>query len=356
MNQIPETMLAAYLPGNSIVDLKEVAIPEPGHGQVLIRTKSSTICGSDIRAIYREHLGKGPEGYQNKVAGHEPAGQIVKCGPGMRRFKEGDRVVIYHISGCGVCMDCRQGFMISCTSPLRAAYGWQRDGGMAPYILADEKDLVPLPDSLTYTDGAQIACGFGTVYEGLEKIGISGNDAVLVVGLGPVGLATLMLAKSLGANKLIGVDVNPDRCQLALDKGLADTVFVSGSETLQAVLDATGGQGVERAIDCSGHTSGRQLAIRATRKWGKIAFVGEGGTVEFNPSPDMLHDQKTIYGSWVTSIWKMEELVSKIVRWGIHPEDLVTHRFTLEQADEAYALMASGNCGKVAVVFDEEVK
>ena len=356
MNQIPETMLAAYLPGNSIVDLKEVAIPEPGHGQVLIRTKSSTICGSDIRAIYREHLGKGPEGYQNKVAGHEPAGQIVKCGPGMRRFKEGDRVVIYHISGCGVCMDCRQGFMISCTSPLRAAYGWQRDGGMAPYILADEKDLVPLPDSLTYTDGAQIACGFGTVYEGLEKIGISGNDAVLVVGLGPVGLATLMLAKSLGANKLIGVDVNPDRCQLALDKGLADTVFVSGSETLQAVLDATGGQGVERAIDCSGHTSGRQLAIRATRKWGKIAFVGEGGTVEFNPSPDMLHDQKTIYGSWVTSIWKMEELVSKIVRWGIHPEDLVTHRFTLDQADEAYALMASGNCGKVAVVFDEEVK
>lgn len=356
MNQIPETMLAAYLPGNSTVELKEVAIPEPGHGQVLIRTKSSTICGSDIRAIYREHLGKGPEGYQNKIAGHEPAGQIVKCGPGMRRFKEGDRVVIYHISGCGVCMDCRQGFMISCTSPLRAAYGWQRDGGMAPYILADEKDLVPLPDSLTYTDGAQIACGFGTVYEGLEKIGISGNDAVLVVGLGPVGLATLMLAKSLGANKLIGVDVNPDRCQLALDKGLADTVYVSGPETLQAVLEATGGQGVERAIDCSGHTSGRQLAIRATRKWGRIAFVGEGGTVEFNPSPDMLHDQKTIYGSWVTSIWKMEELVSKIVRWGIHPEDLVTHRFTLEQADEAYALMASGNCGKVAVVFDEEVK
>jgi len=356
MNQIPEKMLAAYLPGNSTVEFKEVAIPEPGHGQVLIRTKSSTICGSDIRAIYREHLGKGPEGYQNKIAGHEPAGQIVKCGPGMRRFKEGDRVIIYHISGCGICMDCRQGFMISCTSPLRAAYGWQRDGGMAPYIIADEKDLVPLPDSLTYTDGAQVACGFGTVYEGLEKIGISGNDAVLVVGLGPVGLATLMLAKSLGANKLIGVDVNPDRCQLALDKGLADTVFVSGPDTLKAVLDATGGQGVERAIDCSGHTSGRQLAIRATRKWGKIAFVGEGGTVEFNPSPDMLHDQKTIYGSWVTSIWKMEELVSKIVRWGIHPEDLVTHRFTLDQADEAYALMASGNCGKVAVVFDEEVQ
>ena len=349
-------MMAAYLPGNSTVLLREVDVPQPGHGEVLIRTKSSTICGSDIRAIYREHLGKGPEGYQNKIAGHEPAGQIVQCGPGMRRFKEGDRVVVYHISGCGLCLDCRMGYMISCTSPLRAAYGWQRDGGMAPYILAEEKDLVPLPDSLTYTDGAQVACGFGTVYEGLEKIGISGNDAVLVVGLGPVGLATLMLAKAMGAQKLIGVDVTEERCQLARDKGLADDVLVSGPETLSAILKLTGGQGVERAVDCSGHTDGRQLAIRAARKWGKIAFVGEGGTVSFNPSPDIIHDQKTIYGSWVTSIWKMEELVARLVRWGLHPEDLVTHRFTLDRVEEAYRLMAGGKCGKVAVVYDEEIR
>ena len=349
-------MKAAYLPGDSTVLIKEVDIPEPGYGQVLIRTKSSTICGSDIRAIYREHVGKGPEGYQNKIAGHEPAGQIVRCGPGMRRFKEGDRVVLYHISGCGLCMDCRQGYMISCTSELRAAYGWQRDGGMAPYILADEKDCIPLPDQLTYTDGAQVACGFGTVYEGLEKIGISGNDAVLVVGLGPVGLATMMLARAMGAEKVFGVDVEEERCQLAIDKGLADQAVVSAPDTLQRILEWTNGQGVERAIDCSGHTDGRQLAIRATRKWGKIAFIGEGGSVAFNPSPDIIHDQKTIYGSWVTSTWKMEELVAKLVRWNIHPEDLVTHRFTLDRADDAYRLMAGGKCGKVAVVFDEEIK
>ena len=84
-----KTMQAAYLPGNSTVILREVPVPEPGHGEVLIKMKSSTICGSDIRAIYHKHLGKGAEGYQNKIAGHEPAGQIVKCGPGMRRFREG---------------------------------------------------------------------------------------------------------------------------------------------------------------------------------------------------------------------------------------------------------------------------
>lgn len=350
------TMKAAFLPGNSTVLLKDVEIPEPGHGEVLLKMKSSTICGSDIRAIYREHLGKGPEGYQDKICGHEPCGQIVKCGPGMRRFKEGDRVIVYHISGCGVCNDCRRGYMISCTSPQRKAYGWQRDGGMAEYLLAEEKDLVALPDSLTYTDGAQVACGFGTVYEGLEKIGICGDDDVLVVGLGPVGLAACMLARAMGAIKVYGVDTVQERIDIAISKGLVDDAFVSDDKALDKIKALTRGNGVERAVDCSGNTYGRQLAIRAARKWGKIVFIGEGGTVEFNPSPDIIHEQKTIYGSWVTNIWRMEELVERLVRWNIHPEDLVTHRFTLDSASEAYKLMADGKCGKVAIVFDEEIK
>ena len=350
-------MLAAYLPGNSTVEFKEVPVPKPGYGEVLIKMKSSTICGSDIRAIYREHVGKGPEGYQGVICGHEPCGQIIECGEGLRRFKKGDRVVVYHISGCGVCNDCRRGYMISCTSSeYRRAYGWQRDGGMAEYLIAEEKDLVLLPDSLTYTDGAQVACGFGTVYEGLEKIGVSGNDAVLVVGLGPVGLAAAMLAKAMGANKIIGVDTVQERMDIALEKGLCDHVFLSDSEALAKIKEVTGGEGVERSVDCSGNTYGRQLAIRAARKWGKIVFIGEGGTVEFNPSPDIIHEQKSIYGSWVTNIWRMEELVERIVRWGIHPEDLVTHRFPLDQASEAFSIMAEGKCGKVAVVFDEEMK
>jgi 2-desacetyl-2-hydroxyethyl bacteriochlorophyllide A dehydrogenase len=351
-----ETMDGAILPGNSTVEFRQFAIPKPGHGQILLKTKSSTICGSDIRAIYREHLGKGPEGYQGVIAGHEPAGQVVEAGPGLKRFKIGDRVIVYHISGCGVCHDCRMGYMISCSSPLRAAYGWQRDGGMAPYILADEKDLVALPDSLSYTDGAQVACGFGTVYEALVKIGVSGADAVLVVGLGPVGLAALMLAKAMGAHFLVGVETQKERVELARKLGLANEVIEPGPDSLARLKELTGGRGFERTVDCSAHADGRACAIRAARQWGKIALVGEGGTVSFNPSPDIIHDQKTIFGSWVTSIWRMEELVERLDRWGIHPESLVTHRFSLEKAGDAYKLMASGRCGKVAVAFDEEVK
>jgi len=354
--QIDKTMLGAYLPGDSTTVLKEVAVPEPGHGEVLLRMKASTICGSDIRCIYHEHLGKGPEGYQDKIAGHEPSGQIVKVGPGCRRFGAGDRVIVYHISGCGVCNDCRRGYMISCTSEkYRRAYGWQRDGGMAPYLLAEEKDLVALPDELSFTDGAQVACGFGTVYEGLMKLGISGNDAVLITGLGPVGLATGALCRKLGANRIIGIDVIDERLKLALDLGLCDEVLKSGPDNVAEVKKLTGGNGVERAVDCSANDQARATAIRATRKWGRIVFLGEGGRVEFNPSPDIIHDQKTIFGSWVTSIWLMEELVERLVTWKLHPAELVTHRFALEHVDHAYSLMASGRCGKVAVCFDEEI-
>ena len=349
-------MTGAYLPGNSTVELREAPVAEPGHGEVLLRMKSSTICGSDIRCIYHEHLGKGPEGYQGVIAGHEPSGRIVKAGPGCRRFGVGDRVIVYHISGCGVCNDCRRGYMISCTSErYRRAYGWQRDGGMADFLLAEEKDLIHLPDELTYSDGAQVACGFGTVYEGLRKIGISGDDDVLITGLGPVGLATGALCRKLGARRIIGIDVVGERIELALRLGLCDEALRSGPDNVAQVRGLTGGRGVERAIDCSANDGARATAIRATRKWGRIVFLGEGGRVEFNPSPDIIHDQKTIYGSWVTSTWLMEELVERLVRWNLHPADLVTHRFALENVAGAYALMASGKCGKVAVCADEEL-
>lgn len=349
-------MQGAILPGNSTAELCSFSMPKPGWAQVLLRMKCSTICGSDIRAIYREHLGKGPEGYQGVIVGHEPCGQVVQTGLGCRRFSVGDRVIVYHISGCGLCNDCRRGYMISCTSDqYRRAYGWQRDGGMAEYLLADEKDLVHLPDDLSYADGAQVACGFGTAYEGLEKIGIDGNDAVLITGLGPVGMAAATLSRKLGAQRILGIDVLPERLRLAHELGLCDEVLPAGPENVREILALTAGRGVERAVECSGHPQARATSIQATRRWGRIVFLGEGGTVQFSPSSDLMHDQKTLYGSWVTSIWKMEELVERLVRWQLFPSALITHRFPLDKVGEAYALMASGQCGKVAVCFDEEI-
>ncbi len=347
-------MQGVLLPGQRRVEIKEFDVPEPGHGQVLIKMKASSICGSDIRAIYREHLGHGPEGYQNVIAGHEPAGQIVKVGPGCKRFHEGDRVILYHISGCGVCNDCREGYMISCTSDYRAAYGWQRDGGHADYLLAEENTCVALPDKLSYIDGALIACGFGTVYEALNRVQVSGQDRVLITGMGPVGMAAGLIAKKMGATMVIGTDVSQSRLDFSVKCGAVDhAVRADFPDALKAIKVLTSGNGCEVSVDCSGSPQGRLLALQGTRRWGRCAMVGEGNNVEFDVSQTIIHNQITIYGSWVTSLGHMEDLVEKLVTWNLKPEVIVSHRFPLSAAAEAYKVADEGQSGKVCIVFDE---
>jgi threonine dehydrogenase-like Zn-dependent dehydrogenase len=345
-------MRGVLLPGNSRVVFQEFPVPKPGFGQVLIKMKASSICGSDLRAIYREHLGHGPEGYQGVIAGHEPCGQIVKLGPGCKRFKTGDRVILYHISGCGVCNDCREGYMISCTSPLRAAYGWQRDGGHADYLLAEENTCVALPEELSYVDGALVACGFGTVYEALSRVRVSGEDKVLISGMGPVGMAAGLVAKKMGAIHVIGVDLSEARLAISKQTGAADDVIVANDQALDKVKALTGGLGCEVSIDCSGAPAGRLLALQGTRRWGRCAMVGEGNRVDFDVSQTIIHNQISIFGSWVTSLGHMEDLVEKLVEWQLKPDIIVTHRFPLEQAAEAYRVADEGQCGKVCIVME----
>lgn len=345
-------MRGVLLPGGRRVELGEFNVPEPGHGQVLVKMKASSICGSDIRAIYREHLGHGPEAYQDVIAGHEPCGQIAAVGPGCKRFAVGDRVILYHISGCGVCHDCREGYMISCTSPLRAAYGWQRDGGHADYCLAEENTCVALPEPLSYVDGALVACGFGTVYEALRRVAVSGKDRVLVTGVGPVGMAAGLVAKAMGAPLVIGADVSRSRLDFALETGCIDEAVAADDQALVQVQALTAGEGCEVSIDCSGSPAGRVLALQGTRRWGRCAMVGEGNQVDFDVSQTIIHPQITIYGSWVTSLGHMEELVEKLVAWDLRPERIVSHRFSLDEAAEAYRVADEGQSGKVVIVFD----
>ena len=315
--------------------------------------RASSICGSDIRAIYREHLGHGAEAYQGVIAGHEPCGEIVGVGPGARRLGVGDRVVVYHIAGCGMCDECRRGYAVGCRSSFRAAHGWQRDGGHADYLLAEEVSCLLLPEALTFVDGALVSCGFGTAYEGLLRAEVSGRDRLLVTGLGPVGLATAMLGREMGATTVIGLDPSVERVRLAERLGLVD-VAVSDPDTLaDAVTESTGGLGCEVAIDCSGNASAREAALRHTRTWGRCVFVGEGGTVTFAVSDLLIHKQIRLHGSWVTSVLHMEQLLEHLVRWELHPEAIVTHRFRLDQADEAYRVADAGESGKVCIVWED---
>lgn len=352
---IPTTMEGVFLPGDSTAVLREQAVPKPGPGQVLLRVGASGICGSDIGYIYRGYKGyRGIDGpaYQGVIAGHEPAGTIVAVGEGVTRFAVGDRVLQYHIVGCGLCDNCRRGYYVSCMSS-RESYGWQRDGGHAPYLLAEQRTCIPLPDELSFVDGALIACGFGTAYEGLRRTGLSGDQDLVVVGLGPVGLAAGMIGHGMGAGKVIGVEVSAERRAWADELGVFDATIEAGEGALDAILELTGGVGAGVTIDCSGSRPGRSLALEAAAEWGNVSLVGEGGELQTEVSDTLLHKQLTIHTSWVTSLATMTELATNLVRWGLRPERVVSDRFSLAQADDAYRLAAGSSRGKVVIVPEE---
>ncbi len=351
MTDRPLTMEGVRLPGGRRVEHVEVAVPSPGPGQVLLQVHASSICGSDVRAIYREHLGSGAEAYRGVIAGHEPAGEVVEVGAGCRRLAVGDRVAVYHIAGCGQCEECMRGYAVGCTSPLRAAYGWQRDGGHASFLLAEEASCLPLPERLTWVDGALAACGFGTAYEALLRIDVSGRDRLLVTGLGPVGLAAAMLGRAMGVPHVIGADVVPARRRRAQELGLVDAVVAAeAADAAAEVSDLTGGQGCEAVVDASGSPAGRLLALHGTRRWGRCVFVGEGGDVSFPVSELLIHRQVQLHGSWVTSIGHLADLLDRLVRWELHPQVVVTHRLPLSAAAQAYRLADEGEAGKVCLI------
>jgi threonine dehydrogenase-like Zn-dependent dehydrogenase len=354
---MPTTMPGVFLPGDSTTEVREVQVPEPGPGQVLLKVGASGICGSDIGYIYRgyqTHKGVDGPAYRGVVSGHEPAGRVVAVGPGCRRFIAGDRVIVYHIAGCGLCSNCRRGFYISCSDASRAAYGWQRDGGNAAYLLAEERTLVPLPDELSYVDGALIACGFGTAYEGLRRIGVDGDGDLLVVGLGPVGLAAAMIGRGMGARRVIGVEPSAVRRGWAEDRGLVDATVAADDHSLRALLDLTDGAGFSYTIDASGTAPGRSTAIEAAAEWAHVSLVGEGGRLETEVSDTLLHKQLTLHASWVTSLPTMAELATNLVAWGLQPEAVVSDRFTLDDAGEAFRLAAGASRGKIVFDLDRD--
>jgi threonine dehydrogenase-like Zn-dependent dehydrogenase len=161
-----------------------------------------------------------------------------------------------------------------------------------------------------------------------------------------------MLGRALGAGPIIATDVAPERLQMAEDLGLVDHAVPADERATASIRELTDGRGCEASIDCSGSGAARVVALENTRTWGRCAFVGEGGQISFPVSELLIHKQITLHGSWVTSLRHMEELLEHLVRWDLHPERIVTHRFPLDQADEAYRVADRGDAGKVCIVFE----
>jgi threonine dehydrogenase-like Zn-dependent dehydrogenase len=328
--------------GNRELDIRDFPDPVPGPGEVVVKMGASGLCGSDL------HVYRGTRA-QTTISGHEPCGEVAALGPGVVGHQVGQRVMVYHYAGCAACKYCRIGYEQLCVHGHQT-FGFGTHGGNADYLVVPARTLLPLPDELSFEEGAAIACGTGTAYMALKKLDVSGRDTLAVYGQGPVGLSATLLAKAMGA-RVIAVDVTPARLDLARDLG-ADMVLNSAEvDPVQAVREATHGEGADATLDCTGHATARAQTVQSARVWGRACFVGEGGTVTLDVSRDVIHKHLTIYGSWTFSTVGMEECARFVVDRAVPLQRLITHRYPLDQAVEAFHTFDAGATGKCVFVM-----
>ncbi len=337
--------------GSRKVELRNFPDPTPGQGEVVIEMKASGMCGSDLK-FYRSPPGEAQKALglggnaEPFIAGHEPCGVVVARGPGVseREAPIGQRVMDHHYSGCGVCQHCRLGWSQLCRAGI-TVYGVTAHGGHAQFLKVPARTLVPLPEELSFAEGAAVACGTGTAYGALRRMRIAGGDTLAVFGQGPVGLSATLLGAAMGA-RVIAVETGPERLALAREFGADATIDFSKEDAVQRLKDLTQGEGVNLALDCTGVAAARRAAVRCVKTWGTACYVGEGGEVTLDVSPDLLRRQVTLVGSWTFSAMGMLECARFVADHKIPLERIFSHRWKLEQADEAYRSFDTQTTGK----------
>ncbi len=349
-------MRGAVFTGNRTIEIQEFPDPSPGPDEVVLEIKASGMCGSDLK-FYRagpgemqKALGLGDVS-EPTIAGHEPCGVVAALGAGVteRQARVGQRAMDHHYAGCGVCEHCRVGWSQLCGEGF-VVYGATAHGAHADYMTVPARTLVELPDALSFETGAAIACGTGTAYGAIRRMNLSGHDTLAVFGQGPVGLSATQLATAMGA-RVIALDTNPERRALAENFG-ADTVLDPAAvDPVAALKELTQGRGVDLALDCSSAEQARIAAIRATRTWGTVCFVGEGGSVTIDVSTEMIRKQLTLIGSWTFSTVIQEECARFVAERAIDVDSLFTQKYSLDQCDEAYKLFDTQSTGKGVFLF-----
>lgn len=349
-------MRGAVFLGNRKVELRTFPDPAPGPGEVVIEMKASGMCGSDLK-FYRAPPGEAQKALglggnaEPFIAGHEPCGVVVARGPGVseREAPIGQRVMDHHYSGCGVCPHCRVGWSQLCRAGI-TVYGVTAHGGHADFLKVPVRTLVQLPEELSFAEGAAVACGTGTAYGALRRMRIAGGDTLAVFGQGPVGLSATVLGAAMGA-RVIAVETSAERAKLAMQFGADAVIDSSEEDAVAAIRDLTHGEGVALALDCTGAAAARKAAVQCVKTWGTACYVGEGGDVTLDVSPDLLRRQVTLIGSWTFSAMGMLECARFIAGNRIGLERIFSHRWRLEQADEAYRSFDTQSTGKGVFLF-----
>ncbi|MEM0008313.1 MAG: zinc-binding dehydrogenase [Candidatus Bathyarchaeia archaeon] len=340
-------MKAAMLYGVKDLRVEDVETPKVGIGEVLVRVRAATTCGTDLKIFQR--------GYVEKVIklptvfGHEWAGEVVEVGEGLEWPRKGMRVRAGNSAPCLRCFMCGKGKFNLCENMI---WLW---GAYAEYIKVPAHmvrvNMQEIPPHISYEEAAitePLAC----VLHGVEEARVKLGDSVAIIGAGPIGLLHLLTVKKMGAEKVIMIDLVDERLEFAKKLG-ADEIINAGKENVEeAVRKATGGYGADAVIEAIGQPATWEQALRLVRKGGTVLEFGgcpPGTEVRFN-AEKLHYGEVTVLGAFHATPMHFRKALNLIASKSINVAPLITRRMPLEKIVEAFQILAtSKNEIKIAI-------
>jgi len=329
-------------PGFEYID---VDMPTIGPKDVLIKVKTTSICGSDIHAFHASpsimNMMKLPV-----ILGHETCGEVVEVGEGVTNLKKGDLVSPEPHIFCGVCYYCQTGAALNCQN--MGLFGISTDGAFAEYAKIPESACWKHPKGTSYELGA-IHEPLGVAMHGVMAGEINGKS-VAVFGCGPIGLFAIGASRVFGATKVFALEVAPKRLAMARQL-FPDVTLINPKEQdpVKTIMEATDGLGVDVSIELSGSPEALKQTFKVLKREGRVSLVGVlAGPVELEVHKDIILKEARVFGVFGRVVWQTWWQVRALLDTGkFDPLPVITHRFPLSDFKQAFELATSGEAGKI---------
>jgi threonine 3-dehydrogenase len=322
--------------------MQDVADPEPGDGEVLIRVHKTSICGTDLHILHWDAWAQAHIPVP-MVVGHEFMGTIAALGPGVRGVEVGQRVAGEGHVTCGHCRNCKAGRREFCHH--HTSVGVTRPGAFADHVVIPAANVFVVPDHIT-DDVAAVLDPLGNATHTALRFDLVGED-VLVTGAGPIGVLSTAIARHIGARHIVVTDVNPYRLAMATAHGASRVVDVR-TEHLAPVMDELGmTEGFDVGLEMSGAEAAFNQLLRSMNHGGRIAVLGiPSGPMTLDVT-DVIFKGLELQGIYGRRIFETWYKMAAMLQSGLDVSGIVTHRLPADRYEEAFAIVDRGECGKV---------
>jgi len=349
---IPSTMLAAVYRGVNDIRMEAVPVPQIGPGEILVRVHTCGVCGTDLKKIATgSHSAP-------RIFGHETTGVIAAVGDNVTEYRIGDRVMVFHHIPCGDCYYCRHKVFAQCPTykKVGATAGYEASGGgFSEYVrvmdwIVGRNGVVRIPDGVSFEQASFIE-PVNTCMKGIETLGLTPGESVLVMGQGPIGIILAVLARRRGT-RVVTSDLLPQRHTIAKAFGLEENIDASTSDTVRAVKELTEGRGADAVILAVAGNSLIQPAMEATRPGGRVLLFAQTqhGEATIDPAAVCV-DEKSLLGSYSASVDLQDESARFVLSREMDLERLISHRFPLSESVDALHLAAHPKPDSMKVVI-----